>query len=86
MLGLVLVVAAGAVPIMFMSAHDPVGVVFALVLVGYCTWFWRTWRSRMRRYRAELAREGLTHGQRRPVAGNRGRVGLQAQICPPQAM
>ena len=68
--GFALVVAAGAAPIGVMSAHDParrwVGVVYAVVLIGYCILFWRAFRSRMSAYHAELAREGLTHGQRTP--------------------
>lgn len=69
-LGWLLIVAAGAVPIMTMPATDPVrrwvAAVFAVVLIGYFMLLWKAVRSRMRGYRAELARDGLSHGQPAP--------------------
>lgn len=65
--GLVLIVVAAAIPIIELSPRDPlrrwVGVIFAVILIGYVVPAVMWWRSRTRRYRAELVREGLTHGE-----------------------
>jgi hypothetical protein len=70
---------------MIMSTQDPVrrwvAVVFAIVLIGYSTLFWTAWRSRMSRYRAELARNGL-----HPRAANAVIFSHRSQVPPWGAM
>ena len=68
--GLCLIVAAGAAPIVALSPGDPlrrwVGIIFALVLIGYFVLALKVARSRWKSYRAELTRRGFQHGQPMP--------------------
>ena len=68
--GLCLITAAGAAPILALSTTDPlrrwVGIVFALVLIGYFVLALRAARARWKNYQAELALKGLRHRQPMP--------------------